>query len=511
MHSDKHLFEISRLVLDLTALGSLDNDLDNLLAKFLGVLKKLPGFEILQRGAIRMLTPRGRMLTVAQYGFRPVWLDATTDAQFAAMPTDTPHTVVVSSPDDTEQYLLLPLTSDATSIGQALIGIAPDWHPSETDIEFMNDLSQALSGLVTRCIVHETLKVREIELEEARTQAIRRLGSASEYRDNETGMHIMRMTSIAVVVAKALGLSDEQRELLFITAPMHDVGKIGIADAILLKPGKLSSEEFAVMQTHTEIGERLLHGDDPLIKAARDIAAAHHENWDGSGYPRGLRGDEIPILARICSIADVFDALTSQRPYKEPWSPSDAVEWIVAQSGSKFDPKVVHAFEQSLPQILRIRELYREEIIDPHQVLDLPDLKYSGRQWITWDASLVIGIQVIDEHHRYLFDLVNDLITVVANKLGAREVGRVLKSLEQYARIHFRAEERMMEHYGYNGLERQQQQHTVFCERLREFAGELNSNPLVAQFEIITYLREWLVAHIRLEDAQLKSLVRQSA
>lgn len=507
MKNDLEIIEISKFVLELTAIGGTDNDLDNLLSRIFAVLEKLHSLQVIPRGVIRMYTPRGRLVTVAQHGFRPVWQDPSTDAFFPSVELHDCPGAFVSSFDDSSKVLVLPLCNDGKPIGQALLSIDSEWFPAEQELEFMTGLARTLSGLVIRCLMNETLKVREIELEEARTQAIRRLGTASEYRDNETGMHVMRMTNISVVIAKYMGLDDVQRELLYITAPMHDVGKIGISDAILLKPGRLTVDEFEVMKTHTEIGARLLHGCDSLLEAARNIASSHHENWDGTGYPMGLKGEEIPVLARICSIADVFDALTSSRPYKDAWDLEEAVDWIVGQSGIKFDPDVVRAFETALPEILRIRELYREDIIDPNQALNLPDLPIGKTRWVQWDRTLSVGIDVIDEHHRYLFDLTNDLIDVVANKLGAREVARVLKALTLYVSIHFKAEERMMDHYGFDRLDLQKQQHQQFTEKLKEFYEELHTNPLIAQIEVMTFLKEWLVAHIRFEDARLNSLL----
>ena len=171
---------------------------------------------------------------------------------------------------------------------------------------------------------------------------------------------------------------------------------------------------------------------------------------------------------------------------------------------------MVNAFEIALPEILRIRELYREDVIDPSEVVNLPELPTREVSWISWDESLSVGISTIDEHHRYLFDLVNDLIEVVANKLGARELGRVLKALGQYAMVHFMAEERMMQQYHYPRLNIQIRQHQLFLERMKEFNEELHQNPLIAQFEILVYLRNWLVAHIRDEDTLLSALVWES-
>ncbi|MDR3580831.1 MAG: bacteriohemerythrin [Oryzomonas sp.] len=499
--------ENSKLILAFVAAGIMDDDLDNLLARLLAMLQQLPSFRVQPRGVVRMFNPRGGLISIAQHGFQPVWLDPATDILLAKAPRTfcaTAHTV---SFEPLDRAIVLPLATDSRQLGQAILFIEPDWVPSNAEIGFMNNLAQALSGLVNRCLTVETLKVREFELEEARIQTIRSLGEAAECRDHDIGLHVMRMSSFAVVIAKALGLSDEQRELLYIAAPMHDVGKIGIADDILLKPGKLTDDEFDIMKTHTEIGERLLYGSESLIMAARDIASSHHENWDGSGYPHGLKGEGIPLLARICSVADVFDALISTRPYKCAWSIEDAITWILCQAGKKFDPIVVKAFEAALPEIRRIRELYREDIINPTQTVALAELVHRGTRWISWDETLRVGIDVIDEHHRYLFDLANELIGIVAKKLELRAVGRLLSALEQYAQVHFHAEERMMEHYGYADLEQQKHQHQQFTDRLLEFRKEFHDNPLLVQFEAMAYLREWLEVHIRHEDARLKELV----
>lgn len=521
MQNDNKLLEISKLVFELTMVGSTDNDLDALLEQLFGVLQKLPTLRLLPKGAIVMFNPRNQPIRVAQYGLKPVWLTDRENDELSRfshayndraviVPLD-PHDTAGDRQTDSPLICALPLRTTEKPLGQVLLFVESGWTASSDELEFLTDLSRALSNIVNRFVLNATLRVREIELEDARTEAIRRLGTASEYRDNETGMHIMRMTNIAGSIAKALGLSDEQREILFITAPMHDVGKIGIEDAILLKPGKLTADEFKKMQSHTEIGGRLLRGSDSLIETARDIALCHHESWDGSGYPDGMKGEAIPILARICSIADVFDALMSKRPYKDAWSLDKTVDFIRSEAGKKFDPAVVDAFEKALPEIVRIRELYRDDVIDPSHSLDLPELNYREARWISWDESLSVGIDVIDEHHRYLFDLVNDLIDVVANKLGARELGRVLKALGQYASIHFHAEEKMMKQYDYHRLDTQLEQHHTFLEQIKEFTEELHQNPLIAQFEILVYLRDWLISHIRDEDSMLAALTWQSA
>ncbi|HEX5364014.1 MAG TPA: bacteriohemerythrin [Gallionella sp.] len=518
MDKDEKLRAISQLVFELTVASSTTSDLDKLLERLFGMLCTYRELSLQPRGAVVLLNPRGRYFQVAQFGIDPIWktdfrwtsgsFAAAEIAQECAMETISFPTDSANNPSDATQHtLLLPLRIEDQGVGYAVLFTDSDYQPSAVHLDFMSDLARALSGLVHRSLSNETLRIRELELEEARADALRSLGVASEYRDNETGWHIMRMTNFAQAIAKAMDMPTAQRELLYVAAPMHDVGKIGISDAVLLKPGKLTPAEFETMKTHTQIGVTILTGNDSLIAAAREIAGSHHERWDGTGYPGGLAGEQIPILARICSVADVFDALTSKRPYKQPWTIEEARDWVIAESGRHFDPAVVSAFELAMPEILRIRELYRDDIIDPKQVLTLPPLAPREGAWVSWDDLLSVGIDIIDEHHRYLFDLINDLFDVVENKRGARQVARLIKSLDAYAKVHFRAEEQMMTHYAFEGISRQQHQHHAFEAKIAEFYEEMHANPLVAQFDVLTYLRDWLIHHIRVEDAQLRSLV----
>lgn len=188
-------------------------------------------------------------------------------------------------------------------------------------------------------------------------EVIRSLGRAAEYRDNETGLHIVRMSKFSQHIAMALGMDDEYAELILNASPMHDVGKVGIPNHILLKPGKLTEEEFEVMCTHTLIGVEILSSEykSDLLDMAKTIALSHHEKWDGTGYPYGLKGEQIPLESRIVAIADVFDALTSERPYKHAWPLSGAVNEIERLSGSHFEPAIVAAFKEVLPHLVEIR------------------------------------------------------------------------------------------------------------------------------------------------------------
>ncbi len=212
-----------------------------------------------------------------------------------------------------------------------------------------------------RDVLEEMVRQRTQELHRSRLQVVQRLGRAAEFRDEETGNHILRMSHTAVVLAQAAGWSEHDCELLLHAAPMHDIGKIGIPDVILLKPGKLDADEWRVMKTHAEIGARILDGaDSELLEMGRQVALTHHEKWDGSGYPHGLAGVAIPQVGRICALADVFDALTAERPYKKAWTVEAALALIQAESGRHFDPALVPLFLARLPAILAIRDRYSD-------------------------------------------------------------------------------------------------------------------------------------------------------
>ena len=223
-------------------------------------------------------------------------------------------------------------------------------------------ITKPVSPPIVRARVRTHLSlVDAAELRRSRLQVIQRLGQAAEYKDNETGMHVIRMSYYARQLALAAGFSEAQAEDLLNAAPMHDVGKIGIPDAILQKPGKLDADEWQVMRSHAEIGAAIIgeHAGG-LLKMARTIALTHHEKWDGSGYPNGLKGEEIALEGRIVAIADVFDALTSERPYKRAWTVEEAIATMRRDSGVHFDPELIELFIAHLPAMLEIKAQWKE-------------------------------------------------------------------------------------------------------------------------------------------------------
>lgn len=255
-----------------------------------------------------------------------------------------------------ENYLpILVLTADITleAKRKALAGQATDFltkpfDHAEVVLRIRNLLATRLFHLQLRNqnqILHEQVEERTRDLAQAQIEILDRLARAAEFRDYDTSKHTDRVGHIAALMAGELGLPADQVTLIRQAAPLHDVGKIGISDVILLKPGKLTDEEFAVMRSHTMIGAALLSGGcSELVQMAERIAATHHERWDGRGYPQGLQGDAIVLEGRIVALADVFDALTHERPYKSAWSVAEAVAEIERQSGRQFEPCVVQAF-----------------------------------------------------------------------------------------------------------------------------------------------------------------------
>lgn len=249
--------------------------------------------------------------------------------------------------------VIMVTTSDMKEVRQnALEGGATDF------------LAKPVDPAETRARIQNLLKLRRAQRqlrEVAAQDLVIRLSHIAESRDPETGKHIERMAFYAQIIANRLELGPEIEERIFLAAPMHDIGKVAIPDHILLKPGKLTPEEFDIMKTHAARGADFLQGSElPLLQMAHDIALGHHEKYDGSGYPSGLAGDAIPIAARIVAVADVFDALTSSRPYKPAWEIERALDFMRAQRGLHFDPQVLDAFLASLDQVLDIQARLRD-------------------------------------------------------------------------------------------------------------------------------------------------------
>ena len=215
-------------------------------------------------------------------------------------------------------------------------------------------------------LLDKRVRERTRELHDTQIEVVTRLCLAAEFRDSETGHHVKRISHYCECIAEQMGMNAADRDMFFYAASMHDVGKIGIPDHILLKPGPLDAAEWEIMKTHTVIGARMLEdGASSLIRMARDIALTHHERWDGQGYPGGLARESIPLAGRITALCDVFDALTSARPYKAPWPITKAVSEVAAGKGTQFDPDVVNAFRSRLDFFVDIKHRFADEGLPP--------------------------------------------------------------------------------------------------------------------------------------------------
>jgi len=219
----------------------------------------------------------------------------------------------------------------------------------------------ALSDQQRAC--QRRIEDQQDELRRTRLESLMMLGKAAEYRDNETGLHVQRMARYSELLADAYGWNSSACDLILHAAPMHDIGKIGIPDRILQKPGPLTPDEWVIMRQHTEIGAEIIGqfgGGSELFVMARSIALSHHEKWNGSGYPLGLKGEAIPIEGRIVALADVFDALTTRRPYKEAWPLEKAIVLLQDEAGEHFDPTLSELFIERMPQVRKIMDQWQE-------------------------------------------------------------------------------------------------------------------------------------------------------
>ncbi|GAB4214797.1 MAG: two-component system response regulator [Rhodoferax sp.] len=259
--------------------------------------------------------------------------------------------------------LMVTANSDVSLRHQALQSGVTDFLNKPVDaVEFVARARNMLA--LRRSHRHLASEVRRAtaQLVAQERETIFCLARAAEYRDPETGAHIQRMAHFARLIARNLGCTQDEQDLILQAAPMHDVGKVGTPDAILLKPGRLTPDEFAIMKQHAAIGHRILsEHQSRLLQAAAEIAHTHHEKFDGSGYPRGLAGTAIPLFGRITAVADVFDALTSERPYKKAWSLEAASAFLREGAGQHFDPACVDAFFAVWDEVLAIRAAYQDE------------------------------------------------------------------------------------------------------------------------------------------------------
>ncbi len=349
-------------------------------------------------------------------------------------------------------------------------------------LKFVND--KVASSIQTHSFAKQTART-------GRAMVIA-LASLAEHKDQDTGEHILRVAIMTDEIVQVLGelgyyrekITPEFEHAISTASILHDVGKVAIPESILGKPGKLEPEERKLIETHTMKGQtvlekasRILDGNNFLLGLSSEIALHHHEHYNGRGYPSGLAGQDIPLSARIVGLVDVFDALTSARPYKKAWPEHEAVEYIRNQSGLQFDPLVVEAF-------LKVME-YRE-----------------GVALIRWTEAMSVKVSSMDNDHRVLIDLINQLAS--AEKIGNRRIAEsVLDELVNYTIDHFNREEQFLQETGYPfaDLITHKMQHASFTETIQDIRWQYlhGFRPKINR-EVLLFLRNWLSKHILVED-----------
>ena len=331
-------------------------------------------------------------------------------------------------------------------------------------------------------------KLRESLRRNAKASVVA-MANLAEHRDADTGIHVLRVARLVSQTARKLmdaggfssSIDESFVEHVSTACILHDVGKISTPDQILLKTGALTEDEREVIKLHTTVGARLIKqsklamGENPYLEMGAEIALSHHERFDGRGYPFGIAGGEIPISGRICAVADVFDALTSHRPYKKPWSTSEAIELICTQSGSQFDPVVVSAF--------------LDVIKERDQVCLVP-----------WSDALSVGHAKIDDQHRILIDTINQLASA-GSLSNHHAVAMIIDELLSYASFHFDLEERLMAEANYPGLPKHIETHKSFVNWVNDFRDDYVTYGKRALGEpVLKFLENWLRQHILEED-----------
>lgn len=337
-----------------------DDNRTNLLL-FQGLVSQLPGCESLTFDnpvkAVEWCTDNGGDLVLTDY-MMPEMDGIELIARVRAMPAMGDVPVVMVTTTDLKEVRYEALQKGATDFLNKPVD-ATEFMARMTNLLELRRNQIRLKDHAS-WLAEEVAKATE-SLVERENEIIWRLSKAAEYRDPETGAHILRMANYCRLISEVMELPWEQQDIIFRASPMHDIGKVGIADDILLKPGRLTPEEFEQMKAHTTIGQAILRNSpSQLLAVAAEIAISHHEKFDGSGYPNGLKGEQIPLTGRICAVADVFDALTSARPYKEPWPVEKAQEFIRENAARHFDPRCVDAFFERFDEALEIKARYKD-------------------------------------------------------------------------------------------------------------------------------------------------------
>ena len=475
------------------------------------------------RGAIFIANNQGDLILTAEHGMpegvkklcakvasgRCACGKAARDRKIVFSPQPEFDAPVELDGNDVAAHFSIPLLgADQSVLGVLVLYVEKDHQPQPFEETFLQTLGATVSNILVTQNLQMKSEINHIRFQRAQRDVVEKLVLASEYRDNETGAHIRRMSKYSRIIGQHAGLTEHQLDILESAAPMHDIGKVGIPDHIMLKPGALEDHEIEVMRTHPTIGANLLQGDHELIKAGREIALSHHEHWDGNGYPQGLQGIEIPLFGRICAIADVYDALTTSRPYKQAWPREKALDLIESLAGSQFDPELVKAFMKGLWEILAVQARYSEE--GDESKLELPPGKADFPDpLITWTDDLSVHNEAIDKQHRFLIDRLN-LVHHAIQEHDTKALMTTLMDAKSYAQIHFRAEEKHMERAGYPELSTHRRLHEIFVGRVDQLVEEIREHPLATTGDLIIYMRDWVLKHIQTVDAGYAEYIQRN-
>jgi hemerythrin-like metal-binding protein/PAS domain S-box-containing protein/putative nucleotidyltransferase with HDIG domain len=375
-----------------------------------------------------------------------------------------------------------------------LKGVLELFHRTELEsneewLEFLHALANQAAIAIDNSSLFNDLQHSNTELTQAYDATILGWSRALDLRDNETEGHTQRVTELMTRLGHLFGLSEEELMQARWGALLHDIGKMGVPDGILLKPGPLTDEEWIVMRKHTTYGFELL---SPIhfLRTAVNIPYCHHEKWDGSGYPRGLIGDAIPLPARIFALVDVYDALTSNRPYRKAWPEKKVIEYIRSLSGTHFDPQVVKICLE--PGLLK-GQSKRRMLMEP----------------VEWTEKFSVGVRELDQQHQQLIKMLNRLIATQGTITTHSEtISDILLAMTRYAQTHFKTEERLMEAYGYPGLEEQKMQHRDFRKKTVGFSTATTLDMDQIPEDLLKFLSDWLVHHILEDDMAYRSFFK---
>ncbi len=520
-HSQNPDWEMSTAISKILEIAMKPISIVKQLEEILGVLTSISWLKMESRGAVFVTNTQKELVMIAQKG-----LENPLHTMCAKVPfghclcgkaaeskqlqyrncVDSDHDIQFEGMTDHGHYSVPLFDNKNRIIGVLVLYLKVGHQPHPKEESLMASLGRTVSGIMLNRNLQLKADINSLRLQHAQRDILYKLVVASEFKDNQTGDHIKRVSLYAVALGKQLGLERDQLCLLEQATPMHDIGKIGISDHILLKPGALTDEEFVVMQEHTTIGANILSGTHPLIEASRQVALSHHEKWDGSGYPKGLKGEDIPLFGRICALVDVFDALSSDRPYKKSWTMEDTMAEIKRGSGTHFDPSLVKAFQDIFPEILSIHELYTDNV--GFHCRQISENKLISENVPGWDASMSVGNVGIDSQHLYLVHLINQARKAI-DQFKAKSLVKIILEMKSYAEVHFEDEEELMRQNGYPGLEGHIKIHQGFIKEAEMLLQKLEAAPLATTSDITDFLASWLINHILGADAKYGRFIKE--